>query len=617
MNNVVPLIPETAPFSPEQRAWLNGFFAGLFSRAPGGPVLQSSGANAPLPDGKPLVPVTILFGSQTGTAEGLARRAAKEAGKRGFAAMILDMAQIDAAKLTAEKNVLLITSTYGDGEPPDNAKSLFDALAAGINLPLPQLRYSVCALGDTNYTHFCKCGADFDAYLEKLGATRIAPRADCDLDYEENFSTWLNASLIGLASGAEKPAAVGEAAPNRSDGSDFSQSNALVRATDAAPAPLSREVAPATLEESQSRTVPPVHSRARPYPASLLVSRRLNAPGSAKQVHHIEFDLADSGLCYEAGDALGVLPQNCPALVGDILAALGCDGEEAVPTPDGSTTSLRHALTELYDLGRPTQKLLDHFAPGAGASTGAAFHHVLDVLVARADIKLTPTEFVAALKKLQPRLYSISSSPRAHAGQVHLTVGVVRYDLHGRTRKGVCSTYLAERAEPGQSRVGIFVHSNKAFRPPISRDTPMIMIGPGTGIAPFRAFLHERRATGANGRNWLFFGDQCASTDFLYRDELAGLMRENALARLDTAFSRDQPEKIYVQHRMLEHAGAFYSWLEDGAHVYVCGDATRMAKDVDAALHTLIERASGKTAEQAAAYVQALKAAKRYARDVY
>ncbi|MGH7957015.1 MAG: sulfite reductase subunit alpha, partial [Opitutaceae bacterium] len=378
-----------------------------------------------------------------------------------------------------------------------------------------------------------------------------------------------------------------------------------------------RETPPESRDQPAPAKTSIIPSRANPFPARLLTSRNLNAPGSAKQVHHVEFDLSDAGLSYEAGDALGVLPHNCPALVGDVLAALGCDGEEAVPAPDGTTTSLRHALTELCDLGRPSQTLLTQYAAGAGGGTAVALHHVLDVVIARADIKRSPAEFVSTLRKLQPRLYSISSSPRAHAGQVHLTVGIVRYDLHGRARKGVCSTFLAERAMMGESRVGIFVHSNKNFRLPAKGETPVIMIGPGTGIAPFRAFLHERKASGAPGGNWLFFGDQRAATDFLYRDELAALMHEGVLTRLDTAFSRDQPEKIYVQQRMLEHATEFYTWLEHGAHVYVCGDASRMARDVDAALHTLIERAGGKTSEQAAAYVQSLKAAKRYSRDVY
>lgn len=589
MSSPVPLIPDTAPFSAEQRAWLNGFFAGLFSRQPVGSPLAGAGPATTL------TPLTILFGSQTGTAEGLAKRAAKEAGKRSFAPTVLDMAQCDVAKLVAEKNVLVIVSTYGDGEPPDSAKALHTQLST-LNSQLSALKYSVCALGDTNYAQFCKCGIDFDLFLEKAGAARVAARAECDLDYEEKFSAWLNAALAALAG-----------------------------------APASATPAASENENRKSETENPEsgYSRANPFPARLLASRNLNAPGSAKQVHHVEFDLDGSGLVYEAGDALGVYPHNCPVLVGDVLAALGCDGEEAVPAPDGSTTSLRHALTCLYDLGKPSPDLLARFAPiaagggdpGRSGSPTPATLHVIDVLLARpAEPKPQipdPISFVRLLRKLQPRLYSISSSPRAHPGQVHLTVGAVRYDLHGRGRKGVCSTFLADRAVSGETRVGVFVHANRAFRAPASGDTPMIMVGPGTGIAPFRAFLHERKAAGAQGKNWLFFGDQRAATDFLYRDELADLMREGVLTRLDTAFSRDQAEKIYVQQRMLEHSAELYAWLEAGAHFYVCGDAARMAKDVDAALHTVVERAGGKTAEQAAAYVQALKTAKRYARDVY
>ncbi|NUQ00374.1 MAG: sulfite reductase subunit alpha, partial [Armatimonadetes bacterium] len=293
--------------------------------------------------------------------------------------------------------------------------------------------------------------------------------------------------------------------------------------------------------------------------------------------------------------------------------------------PDGTSVPLRRALSEFYDLGPPSPEFLAQISPAvAGAADGGAFlrpiagtFHVLDVLLALPDHKSAPADFVRLLKRLQPRLYSISSSPRAHPGQVHLTVGVVRYELHGRPRPGVCSTFLAERAVPGESRIGVYVHRNPGFRPPPSGDTPAIMVGPGTGIAPFRAFLQERRAAGAKGRNWLLFGDQRAATDFLYRDELAALQREGTLTRLDTAFSRDQADKIYVQHRLLEHAAEIFAWLEAGAHFYVCGDARRMARDVDAALHEVVARAGGMSAEQAAAYVQALTAAKRYARDVY
>ena len=585
----IPLLPDSAPFSPEQRAWLNGFFAGLFSRA-NAPVATSAS------ESKALQPLTILFGSQTGTSESLAKRAAKEAGKRGFAPTVVDMAQTDIAKLAGEKNLLVITSTYGDGEPPDNAKALWEALAKDDAPSLASLRFSVCALGDTNYAQFCRCGQDFDQRLEKRGASRLTDRVDCDLEYEEKFSRWLDATLNALGSASSVVGGV----------------------------PSPRDAAPAAPSDSHGESL---YSKKNPYASLLLTSRNLNAPGSAKSVHHIEFDLAGSGLAYEAGDALGVIPHNCPELVADILAALSCDGEEAVPGADGSPVSLRQALTAVYDLGKPSPDFLATVvkkSPVAASasepsatSTSAPPHHVIDVLHAYPDAKFTPVEFVALLKKIQPRLYSISSSPKAHPGQVHLTVGAVRYDLHGRPRKGVASTFLADRAKPGETRIGVFVHSNKAFRPPANPEAPMIMVGPGTGIAPFRAFLEERAATGAKGKNWLFFGDQKASTDFLYREQLEELQKTGFLHRLDTAFSRDQQEKIYVQNRMLEAATELFAWLEAGGHFYVCGDASRMAKDVDAALHKVIETAGKKTAEEAAAYVQNLKATKRYARDVY
>lgn len=604
----LPLIPDSAPFSSEQRAWLNGFLAGMLSRAQGSPAPAST-TTAPA-----LAPLTILFGSQTGTGEALAKRAAKVAGQRGFAATVMNLATLDLAKLATEKNVLVITSTYGDGEPPDNARTLHSALALAVggtavadgSRPLRALRFSVCALGDTNYVQFCKCGQDFDVWLERLGAIRVAPRADCDLDYEATYSVWLDAALLALPAASPSATAI------------TADPNAVV-----------------AVRADSINIHDTGYSRNHPFPALLRLSLPLNTSGSAKQVQHIEFELGDSGLVYEAGDALGVYPHNCPALVSEVLTLLGCDGEEAVRAPDGTTTSLRHALTERYELGKPpaalvtlltrTQAETDDPASASAIDPGAAGtlarpvtapHHVIDLLAAHRG-RVAPTEFVQALKTIQPRLYSISSSPRAHTGRVHLTVGAVRYDLDGRARKGVCSTFLADRSVPGVTRAGIFVHSNPAFRPPVSGATAMIMVGPGTGIAPFRAFLHERKATGATGPNWLFFGDQRAATDFLYRDELTHLSREGVLTRLDTAFSRDQAEKIYVQHRMLEHAKELYTWLEAGAHFYVCGDAARMAKDVDAALHTVIERAGQKSPDEAAAYIQSLRSTKRYARDVY
>jgi sulfite reductase (NADPH) flavoprotein alpha-component len=579
----VPVIPETAPFTPEQRAWLNGFVAGLLSRGPVNPIALATAA----PAKETLRPLTILFGSQTGSSESLAKLAAKEAGKHGFAAIVMDMVKFSTAKLAQEKNILIITSTYGDGDPPDNAKALHAALHAPDAPRLTGLRYSVCGLGDTNYIQFCQCGKNFDAQLEKLGATRASVRVDCDLDYEAKFATWLKAALAAL--GATEAAATAET--------------------------------PSEISNLKSEISSPAagSTRKNPFLAPLLCSRVLNAAGSAKEVRHVEFSLEGSGLVYETGDALGVFPQNSPELVAELLTTLGCDGEEAVPVPNGSTTSLRHALTAHYDLGKPSPELISRFAAptsGGGAATATVVLHLIDVVLARPETRLAPVDFVRLLRPLQPRLYSISSSLRAHPGQVHLTVGAVRYEAHGRARHGVCSTFLADRCTPGTA-VPVYVHGNKAFKLPADSAAPIIMVGPGTGIAPFRAFLQERRATGAKGKNWLFFGDQRESTDFLYRDELLSWQRDGHLARLDLAWSRDQAEKIYVQNRMLEQAAEIYAWFEAGAYFYVCGDASRMAKDVDAALHKIIERAGGKSAAQAADYVQSLQAAKRYARDVY
>ncbi len=574
----VPFIPDSAPFSPEQRAWLNGYLAGLFSRAAAPSEISNQKSQIAAP--APAVPLTILFGSQTGTAESLAKKAAKLATTRGFAPTVLDAASSDVPRLASSGALLVITSTYGDGEPPDNARALLSSLRSLNGAQLTNVRFSVCGLGDTNYAKFCQCAKDFDAALARLGATRASDRVDCDLDYEGPFQAWLEKSLASLS------------------------------AAQGAAATLSSPVIAVSVADAEPR-----FSKKNPFAAPVLAVRCLNAAGSAKEVNHVEFSLADSDLAYEAGDALGVFPQHCPQLVADVIAALGCDGEESVPAPSGSPTSLRRALTDLYDLGRPAPALAELLALDT-ATTGQP-HDVLDALrLAAAAKRPTAAAFVGVLKKLQPRLYSISSSPRAHAGQVHLTVGAVRYEHGGRARKGVCSTFLAERAL-AVGRAGVFVHRNPNFRLPTNGDTPVIMIGPGTGIAPFRAFLTERRATGAKGRNWLFFGDQKSSTDFLYREELEELQRDGTLTRLDLAWSREAATKTYVQHRMLEHAAALFAWLEAGANFYVCGDASRMARDVDEALVQAVARASGRAPDKAGDYVAQLKSSRRYQRDVY
>jgi sulfite reductase (NADPH) flavoprotein alpha-component len=592
-SNDVPYVPHSAPFSAEQRAWLNGYFAGLFANAS-----EATAATLRAQAPKPLL---ILYGSQTGTAEGLARRVGIEAGKHNHQARVLEMSRFAELDLKKETRLLIVTSTWGDGDPPDNAAAFWSYLSGSTAPELSGLDYSVLALGDRNYTDFCGAGRKFDERLEQLGARRVHPRADCDTDYEATVRTWLDALWPALSEGR---------LPSRDD--------SAVSVVE-------------PLTQPNAGSVASGYSRANPFAARLLAKRNLNGPGSAKETHHLEFSLAGSGLVYQPGDALGVMPANCPELVGGVLEALGCDGEEAVLDSDRHETSLRNALLRHYQITAIPQTLIEAagkrgndsmlrgmLAPENKAELDQFVYgrDLLDFLRAFPELFKIPRDFTAALRKLQPRLYSISSSPKAHPDEVHITVGGVRYETHGRARQGVCSIFLADRVAI-DGTAPVFIQPSPGFRLPQLPETPVIMIGPGTGIAPFRAFLEERQITGPSGQNWLFFGDQCQATDFLYREQLQVMIEEGHLARLDTAFSRDQEKKIYVQDRMLENAATFWDWLEGGAHVYVCGDAKRMARDVETALHKIIIEAGAKTPDQAIEYVANLKAKKRYQRDVY
>ncbi|MEO1723010.1 MAG: sulfite reductase flavoprotein subunit alpha [Pseudomonadota bacterium] len=576
----VPKIPTDAPFSEDQRAWIAGFMAGLSTR-----LVSGHGDTAPAGDAVAAKPIDILFGTQTGNAEEVANEAAALAKSRGFRPRVADLDIVDMEQLAASENLIVVVSTYGEGEMPDNAQLFWDALSASTAPRLEQLNYGVLALGDTSYEHFCQAGKLIDMRLEQLGARRILPRVDCDVDFEEAATAWL-----------------GNAIPESG--------------------------APAEDAEPAAKPQKATWNRKNPYAARMAENRVLSGRGSAKEIRHIAFELGDSGLAYEAGDALGVMPMNAPDLVERWLSRLGAEHDQAVPGKDAPLGTLLSAQLEIMtpskELIRGLEPLIGHaeLSHVMGAADNEALkdflwgRDALDLLNLNPDIALDAAEVVSWLKPLQHRAYSISSSPKAHPGEVHLTVAAVRWMYEEREHRGVCSTFLADHVPEG-ALAGIFMSPNKAFRVPEDDDRPMIMVGPGTGIAPFRAFLEERRERSAGGMNWLFFGDQHRDRDFIYRDEIGEMSASGLLTRLDLAFSRDQAEKIYVQHRMLENGKDLFGLLEDGGHFYVCGDASRMAKDVDNALHKLIETQGAMTPEAAAEYVNRLKREKRYVRDVY
>ena len=572
-----PFLPEDAPFSEPQRQWLNGLFTGLtvLARAANG------GGNAAKEPEAATTPLLVLYGSQSGTAESLAKNVRKFAGTSGFKPEVKELNAVGLDELAAAEHALILCSTFGEGDPPDNAQKFFERVLADDAPRLEKLHYSVLGLGDSSYTHFNKSSRDLDARLEELGAQRAADAVLCDVAYEDDFDVWKQSVF------ASEPfaAAAGTSQPPV----DHGGSGATER-----------------------------YTKNTPFPATVLEVRPLSGPGSKKEVNHVEISLAGAGpeLAYEVGDALGVWPVNCAQHVNELLAAAGFTGREVVTLKDGPLP-LRAALLSKLDVCVVTPKTLEVLGIDAEVSDVEGCH-VVDLFeryFPEGTDRPAPQQLAEALRPLQPRLYSISSSPLAHPGEVHLTVGAVRYETHSRARKGVASTFLADRVGCG-GQVGVYLQRSAHFHAPPA-DTPMIMVGPGTGIAPFRAFLEERAAAGEPTENWLFFGDQHEEHDFLYREELAGWLADGVLTRLDLAWSRDAGEKVYVQHLMEKEGAELWSWLERGAAVYVCGDASRMAKDVDAALHRVVAEHGGKTEEEAAAYVDAMKQGHRYQRDVY
>lgn len=551
-----PMLPDTAPFpaeqivalnrimsatNPEQRTWLSGFLAGYQAATSPQPIATAPPARR--------APLTILFATESGNAEALADVARKAAGKLGFAARVLDMADTTPEQLAGAQNLLVIASTWGEGDPPQRAADFHAALMADNAPRFDGLRYSVLALGDRAYAKFCETGRLFDERFAALGATRVADRIDCDLDYEAPANTWIDGTLNTLK------AELGEPEAGAVIHVDFARS----------PAGAS------------------VWTRARPFEAEIIERIRLSGSRSTSDTWHVELSLAGSGIEYEPGDSLGFMPENDPELVDAVLAASGLS----------ANTALRARLLDQFDLTTLTQM------------PRREGWQVIDMLEAEKR-QLSEEQLLSMLRPLAPRYYSIASSRKAVPDEAHLLIAAVRYEAHGRERKGVASVDVAERRKAGD-RMRVFLKPNTHFRLPSDSDRPMIMIGPGTGVAPFRAFMQERDAVGARGRNWLVFGHRNYTHDFLYQLEWQDLLKRGVLTRLDVAFSRDQPEKRYVQHALWDARRDLNAWVQEGAAIYVCGDANAMAKDV----HATLQRILGDAA------LDVLRREGRYLRDVY
>ena len=580
----------TGSVSPEQARWISGYFAGLEAGlartgVSGGAAIAPI---APDPDSRTL---TILHGGETGNSAGLAKALGELAITRGIAAQVSDMAGYKPRRLKDEQDVLVIVSTHGEGDPPQSALDLFDFVEGAKAPKLGALRFAVLALGDSTYEHYCEAGKRLDRQFEQLGATRIAPRIDCDVDYDEAASKWSSAMLAVIE---------GE----------------------------TRSVAPVTTAVA-AFTAATLHDKRNPFPARIVENGLIVGRHSTKETRHIELDIAGSGLTYEPGDALGIAARNDPALVAALLDAAQVSGDAPL-TIKGEATTLAKALETNFEIAITPPRFLDHWAKLSGAAAldrlrgednkaeRLAWLHdnqIIDVIRQFPLGGLDAETFVGGFRPLQPRLYSIASSLAAMPEEAHLTLAPVRYSLHGEARSGVASAHLADRAAVGDT-LPVFVQPNGHFRLPAD-EVPIIMVGAGTGVAPYRAFLQEREARGAAGRNWLFFGERNFRSDFLYQAEWQAWLKDGLLNRMEVAFSRDRGGRTYVQDRMLECAPDLFSWLEDGAHFYVCGDSARMAPDVHETLTAIIAVQGGLSREGAEDYVRELQRSQRYQRDVY
>ena len=602
--------------------------------------------------------ILILYGSQSGNSEELAEQAGKACQNHDLKASVKAMDEIQITDLLNQKRVLVYCSTWGDGEQPDNAEDLWEEANGGAITSLKGLNFSVLALGDVSYDLFCESGKEWDFWFESMGATRVHQRVDCDVDYETPAAEW-TATVLPLMAAIEDDATSGEA----------ELPNAVQLTEIEAP----EEVASEKPEKSQ-------WSAKNPYDSTVTVNYVLNGEGSRKETRHIVFDLGDSGMDYKAGDALGVIPVTSTELVDDVIVALGANPDEIVDTHAGQMT-LHEALSNNYEIHQanrkfvasigtkfasndsneirivkrqrvrvdsgqqaldwswsgddddypegftptlanvdPAQELWESFNSDDKAMENYLWgRDYIDVLNDFGHLGFSGQEFVDQLDRLKPRLYSIASSPDFEPGTVHLTVGIVRYEGQGRAKTGLTTGYLADRVPEGTSGVRVFMSPTRSFILPEDGKKDMIMVGPGTGIAPFRAFLQQRKADSAEGRNWLFFGDWTEAGEYLYRDEISAYVEDGTLDRLDLAWSREGPEKVYVQHLMAKHATEIWEWIDNGGYFYVCGDKNYMAKDVHTTLINICAEHGGMSEDEAKEYVEQtlMREEKRYLRDVY
>ena len=568
--------------NPDQLFWISGFLAGSGT---GSAQVSAASSGAGAVSQK----LTILYGTESGNSEALASELVTQAKQNGYQPSLLNMADASVASLQDVGRLLVVVSTWGDGEPPESAEGFYNSLMQE-EVQLDGVDFSVCALGDTSYDQFCQTGKEMDARLEKLGARRIVERVDCDVDYDDAFKGWTKLIWAEFGSSA---LATGQ---------------------------------PEVQQASQQ-----VYDRNHPFPAEVIENQLLSGSRSAKETYHIELALEGSGMTYEPGDVLGVMARNAEDVVSEFIKAGGLDPNAIVEVKGEAAMPLNTALITHLDITSLSRKVASSWQEISGSVELATLlspdskdqfkdwcdgRQIVDLLELYPAPALEPQQLVDILRKLPVRLYSIASSLSAHPGEVHLTVAAVRYQTHGKNRKGVASTFLADDAPKG-SKVSVYTHHNKNFRLPESSDTAIIMVGPGTGIAPFRAFVEARAAQKAKGESWLFFGDQHYNEDFLYQLEWQEHLKNGDLSRIDVAFSRDQPHKVYVQHKLAEHSADIWSWLQGGAHFYVCGDASRMAKDVHEALLDIVATEGKMSHQEAEDYVNNLKKDKRYQRDVY